>query len=126
MTDTTNASLRPAPTLSVETIDAMKRRGMAAFSLTLADARQLTPHMRRLSLAVHGDDAFEPKPGQDMVFMLPDDTGELNRRHYSVRGFDRAAHRRRCGAARRFDARHTLGAGFQGRRRRDSVRAAWP
>jgi NADPH-dependent ferric siderophore reductase len=88
MTDTTQAT-RPAP----EMLEMMRRRGMTERSLTVAEARDLTPRMRRVSLTLEGAEPFEPKAGQDLVMMLPDGAGGLGRRHYTIRSFDPATRR---------------------------------
>jgi NADPH-dependent ferric siderophore reductase len=55
--------------------------------LTVVGARDVTPHMREVSLI--GDDlaAFSHRPGQDLVLSLPTPAGAV-RRHYTVRRFD--------------------------------------
>ena len=80
---------RPAP----EMIEMMRRRGMTERALTVVGAQDLTPRMRRVSLSVGGQDAFEPKAGQDLVMMLPDGAGGLGRRHYTIRSYDPATRR---------------------------------
>ena len=57
--------------------------------LTVVGARDVTPHMREVSLI--GDDlaAFSHRPGQDLVLSLPTRDGAV-RRHYTIRRFDRA------------------------------------
>lgn len=68
----------------------MRRRGLKEWSLEVVGANQITPRMRRVSLAVRGAEPFEPRPGQDIVMMLPDGAGGLGRRHYTVRSYDPA------------------------------------
>lgn len=67
---------RPAP----EMLEMMRRRGMSEWTLTVVGAELLTSRMRRVSVTVDGDQAFEPKAGQDFVMMLPDGAGGLGRR----------------------------------------------
>ena len=57
--------------------------------LTVVGARDVTPHMREVSLI--GDDlaAFSYRPGQDLVLSLPTPGGTV-RRHYTIRRYDRA------------------------------------
>lgn len=69
----------------------MRRRGMKEWTLTVVGAKQVTPHMRRVTVKVEGDGAFEPKAGQDIVLLLPDATGNLGRRHYTIRRYDPAS-----------------------------------
>lgn len=68
----------------------MRRRGLKEWRLTVVETGQVTPQMRRVSVKVEGDEAFEPKPGQDVVLLLPDAAGNLGRRHYTIRRFDAA------------------------------------
>lgn len=82
MTDTTTLAVAP------EVLAMMRSRGLKDWNLKVTAAQQLTPRMRRLSLTADDIDQFAPLAGQDMVFMLPDDTGGLGRRHYTVRRFD--------------------------------------
>jgi NADPH-dependent ferric siderophore reductase len=60
--------------------------------LTVVGARDVTPHMREVSLI--GDDlaAFSHRPGQDLVLSLPT-LGGTARRHYTIRRFDRPEQR---------------------------------
>jgi len=60
-----------------------------SWRLTVVAARNVTPRMRRVSLI--GDDlgAFSHRPGQDLVLNVPGANGEISRRHYTIRSFDR-------------------------------------
>ena len=60
------------------------------WALTVVDAFDVTPHMRRVSLIGDGLAAFSFRPGQDLVLGIP--AGQLGaaRRHYTIRRFDRA------------------------------------
>ena len=89
MTDTATAYPGVSPML----LEMMKKRGLAEHRLTVASSEQVTPRMRRVSLTGPDLASFEPQPGQDMVFMLPDGSDGLGRRHYSIRRFDKAAQR---------------------------------
>jgi NADPH-dependent ferric siderophore reductase len=64
-----------------------------AWALTVKDAHQITPLMRRVTFT--GDDLaeFVWKPGQDVVLRIPTDDPEPSRRHYTVRSFDLEARR---------------------------------
>ena len=85
MTDTpSTAQARP------DMVEMMRRRGLKEWSLEVVGANQITSRMRRVSLSLGGDEPFEPKPGQDLVMMLPDGAGGLGRRHYTVRSYDAA------------------------------------
>lgn len=71
-------------------LEMMRKRGLREWILEVVATRKLTPRMRRASLTVAGAETFEPRPGQDLVLMLPDETGALARRHYTIRSFDPA------------------------------------
>lgn len=60
-------------------------------TLTLARAETLTPHMRRLTFTAPDLAAMEHRPGNDLVFLTPLADGTMGRRHYTIRGLDRAA-----------------------------------
>ncbi|WP_176695870.1 siderophore-interacting protein [Phenylobacterium immobile] len=77
---------RPSP----EMVDAMRRRGMAERVLTVQSSTRVTPNMQRVVVTQEGEGAFDLKPGQDLVLMLPDQEGGLGRRHYTVRRYDAA------------------------------------
>ncbi|HEY7105755.1 MAG TPA: siderophore-interacting protein [Acidimicrobiia bacterium] len=63
----------------------------AALSLVVADVRQLTPSMRRVTLTGEELGDFTYLPGQDLMLEVPTgDGGRINRR-YTVRAFDGAA-----------------------------------
>lgn len=87
MSETLTLSLTP------EMQEAMRRRGMVVRTLTVVDSRRISPNMQRVTVTQAGEGAFEPKPGQDLVLMLPDGEGGLGRRHYTVRRYDAASGR---------------------------------
>ena len=66
-----------------------RRPPLAAWPLTVADALDVTPRMRRVRFAGQSLDAFPWRPGQDVVLNIPTAEGEA-RRHYTVRAFDKA------------------------------------
>lgn len=66
-----------------------RRPNLPSWTLTVTDAFDITPKMRRLVFSVTNAESFEYKPGQDIVFFLQQSDGELGRRHYTVRSFDR-------------------------------------
>jgi NADPH-dependent ferric siderophore reductase len=76
------------PRLSAEMIDALRRRGMVERTLTVVGSHRLTPNMQRVTVTQSGEGDFAPKPGQDLVILLPDNDGGLGRRHYTVRRHD--------------------------------------
>jgi NADPH-dependent ferric siderophore reductase len=61
--------------------------------LTVVDAADLTPLMRRVTLTGESLSSFECWPGQDVVLHLAEDSGAGVRRRYTVRDFDRHARR---------------------------------
>ena len=61
------------------------RSPLPLWELTLTEARDITPHMRRLTFSADGLDAFDHRPGQDLVLMMDNPEGEPLRRHYTVR-----------------------------------------
>jgi Siderophore-interacting protein len=78
----------PNPPPPGQIAEMMRRRGLKEWVLTVTGAHQLTPYVRRVTAKVEGEGAFEPKPGQDLVLLLPDTQGNLGRRHYTVRRYD--------------------------------------
>lgn len=68
------------------------RRGpnLPTWTLTVTDAFDLTPKMRRVLFNVENIESFEYRPGQDVVFLLTDPEGGHGRRHYTIRQIDRA------------------------------------
>jgi NADPH-dependent ferric siderophore reductase len=61
--------------------------------LTVVDAVDLTPLMRRVTLTGQSLSSFECWPGQDVVLHLTDESGAGVRRRYTVREFDSGARR---------------------------------
>ena len=83
----------PAPSPATDIREVMRRRGVREWNLKVIEAKQLTPRMRRVVLTGDELEGFDPKPGQDVVLMLPDADGTPGRRHYTVRSYDAAARR---------------------------------
>ena len=81
----------PAPAPDIREV--MRRRGIREWNLQVVETRELTPRMRRVVLTGDQLEGFDPKPGQDVVLMLPDADGSLGRRHYTVRSYDDASRR---------------------------------
>ena len=86
---------RPAggPPPGFDMREMMRRRGLKEWALKVVSASELTPRMRRVTLTADDFEGFAPRPGQDVVLMLPDAEGNLGRRHYTVRGFDAVSKR---------------------------------
>lgn len=84
------SAAQEVPATAPSIAEMMRRRGLKEWRLTVAEVGQVTPQMRRVSVKVEGEEAFEPKPGQDVVLLLPDAAGNLGRRHYTIRRFDAA------------------------------------
>ena len=86
---------RPAagPPPGFDMREMMRRRGLKDWQFKVVDTSQVTPHMRRVTLTADALDEFAPRPGQDVVLMLPDAEGTLGRRHYTVRRYDPGSRR---------------------------------
>jgi NADPH-dependent ferric siderophore reductase len=84
---------RPAggPPPGLDLREMMRRRGLKEWPLKVVSTAELTPRMRRVTLTADDLSGFEPRPGQDVVLMLPDADGTLGRRHYTVRSYDPAS-----------------------------------
>ena len=80
-----------APAPGYDLREMMRRRGLKDWRLEVVETRELTPHMRRVTLTSDALEGFEPQPAQDVVLMLPDAEGVYGRRHYTVRRYDPAA-----------------------------------
>ena len=74
----------------IESAAAFRRPPLTRWPLTVVGAQDITPRMRRVSLVGERLEAFEYRPGQDLVLNLPDGTGGQARRHYTIRRFDAA------------------------------------
>jgi NADPH-dependent ferric siderophore reductase len=61
--------------------------------LTVAEAANVTPNMRRVVFSGADLGEMQLKPGQSVVLLLPGAGGELLKRHYTVRVLDRIARR---------------------------------
>ena len=84
----------PAPPPSgVDMREMMRRRGLKEWTFTVVEVKELTPRMRRVTVTADQLEGFDPRPGQDVVLMLPDADGALGRRHYTVRRYDPASRR---------------------------------
>jgi NADPH-dependent ferric siderophore reductase len=83
------ASPPPAPS---------RRQPMRTWQLTVVDAFDVTPRMRRVPLVGEAMDDFAWKAGQDLVLNVPlkggsGAAGETVRRHYTIRSYDAAEQR---------------------------------
>ncbi len=79
---------RPArPQLSEAELE--RRRGKP-WSLRVVSVSTVAPHMRRVQLTADNLDEFRPKPAQEIVLQIPQEGGEVARRHYTIRRFDPA------------------------------------
>lgn len=66
-----------------------QRPQLPSWTLTVVDAFDISPSMRRVLFTTDRIADFSYKAGQDIVLFLPDPTGEHGRRHYTVRALDR-------------------------------------
>ena len=71
-----------------ETIAFPARAARPVWPLVVVAARDVTPRMRRVSLVGEALERFSWRPGQDLVFSLPQSGGGVARRHYTIRAFD--------------------------------------
>jgi NADPH-dependent ferric siderophore reductase len=71
----------------------LERRRGKPWTLKVVKAFDLNAHMRRVQLSVTGDAAgeFQPKPGQEIVFQIPQSGGDPARRHYTIRRYEAAS-----------------------------------
>ena len=67
---------------------AFRRPPLPRWPLTVVDAFDLTPRMRRVRLIGESLEGFTYKPGQDLVLNIPTEDGAIARRHYTIRAFD--------------------------------------
>jgi len=67
-----------------------RRPDLPTLLLTVVEAHDLIPGLRRVILTAPDAAPLAYKPGQDLVFMLPMPDGELGRRHYTIRAQDPA------------------------------------
>lgn len=88
-----SAPVSDLPVVSEDFLAMVRKRGMKDWVLEVTEVRPVTPRMRRVSLTAENLAGFEGRPGQDLLLMLADGTGEPARRHYSIRGFDPGARR---------------------------------
>lgn len=68
-----------------------RKPNLPSWQLTVVDAFNIHPKMRRVLLSTENFEQFSYRPGQDIVFFLPQENGELGRRHYTIRNIDRAS-----------------------------------
>lgn len=69
---------------------AFRRPNLPEWQLTVVDAFDVTPHMRRVVLTADNLDQFEYQPGQALVLQVPLSDSETGRRDYTIRAIDRA------------------------------------
>lgn len=81
-----------APTEGEEPTALLRRLpGVRLLSLTLHEARMVTPSTRRLRFVGEGLSDLEVRPGQDLMVEVPTEGRRYFRRRYTVRSLDRAA-----------------------------------
>jgi NADPH-dependent ferric siderophore reductase len=66
----------------------LERRRGRPWTLKVVKAFDINSHMRRVQLTGDNLDEFTPKPGQEIVFQIPQPGGEPARRHYTIRRYD--------------------------------------
>ena len=67
---------------------AFRRPPLPRWPLTVVDAFDVTPRLRRVRLVGETLDGFAHRPGQDLVLNLPQPDGTTARRHYTISAFD--------------------------------------
>ena len=67
------------------------RRQGRLWCVTVREAFDIAPRMRRVRVAGGDLIGFTHKPGQEIILRLPQPNGEVLRRHYTMRRFDPAA-----------------------------------
>jgi NADPH-dependent ferric siderophore reductase len=79
-TDTRMAPIDPA----------LAKRVGRTWSLTVVGAQDVAPRMRRVQFTGPELAEFSPRPGQEIILLLPQQSDEPLRRHYTIRHFDPA------------------------------------
>jgi NADPH-dependent ferric siderophore reductase len=82
--------VRERPAIDPAVLEA--RRGRP-WSLRVVGARDVTSRMRRVELTGDALDEFKPRPAQELVLQIPQESGEAARRHYTIRHYDERARR---------------------------------
>jgi NADPH-dependent ferric siderophore reductase len=67
---------------------ALAKRLGRMWSLTVVGAEDIAPRMRRVQLTGPELAEFSPRPGQEIILLLPQQADEPIRRHYTIRRFD--------------------------------------
>jgi NADPH-dependent ferric siderophore reductase len=67
---------------------ALAKRLGRMWSLTVVGAQDIAPRMRRVQLTGAELAEFDPRPGQEIILLLPQPADEPIRRHYTIRRFD--------------------------------------
>ena len=66
------------------------RRMGRLWIVSVKEAFDVTPHMRRVRVTGGDLVGWNHKPGQEIILRLPQANGEIARRHYTIRSFDAA------------------------------------
>jgi NADPH-dependent ferric siderophore reductase len=66
------------------------RRMGRLWIVSVKEAFDVTPHMRRVRVTGGDLVGWGHKPGQEIILRLPQANGEIARRHYTIRSFDAA------------------------------------
>lgn len=69
---------------------AFRRPNLPEWQLTVVEAFDVTPYMRRVVLTAENLGLLEYQPGQALVLQVPLPDGETGRRDYTIRALDRA------------------------------------
>ena len=88
MSDAANPT-NPAPMPGMP----LRRPPGRLWPLAVVGTENVTPRLRRVMFSGETLNELEHKPGQDVVLILPQPTGDPARRHYTIRSFDPAKKR---------------------------------
>src|SRR5690606_814330 len=77
-------------TMTMTTPDLRRRPALPEWPLTVVEAFEVTPRMRRVVFTIGNLDAFDYRPGQALAMQVPLPSGETGRRDYTIRSLDRA------------------------------------
>jgi NADPH-dependent ferric siderophore reductase len=72
-------------------VPAPGKANLRLWTLRVVDALDAEPNMRRVVFTADDIAEFDYRKGQAIVFAMPLGNGETGRRHYTIRGADRAA-----------------------------------
>jgi NADPH-dependent ferric siderophore reductase len=81
-------SVAPTAPASADGAAFAERVGAQLLAMTVVDAVDLTPSMRRIVLTADGVSTLDPHPGQDLMVSVDTRDGAAVRRRYTIRALD--------------------------------------